>query len=58
MSSQEVEWMEGRTKCLDNLRQKKDLRRGFVGDAGDPAHGKFCLNGTGLSSLVIEEDMT
>lgn len=50
MSSQEVEGMEGRTKSLDNLRQKKDFRRAFIGE--------FCLNGTGPCAPVNEEGMT
>jgi hypothetical protein len=57
MSSQEeIEWMQGRTKTLDKLRQKKDLRRGAI--AGDAANltGEFCVNGTGICSPVLEED--
>lgn len=55
MSSQEVERMAGRVKSLDNLRQRKDLRRG--GGADDPTNGEFCLSGTGHCSPVIEEDI-
>jgi hypothetical protein len=58
MSSQEEkEWMEGRARSLDNLRQKKDLRRGtFMGDAGSPTQGEFCMGRAGHCTPVIEED--
>ena len=57
MSSQEAEWMESRTKSLDNLRQKMDFRRAFVGDTADPTNVECCLNGAGPCVPVIEEDV-
>jgi hypothetical protein len=56
-SPEQFKRMLERTKSLEILRQKKDLRRGVhVGDAGGPTNGEFCLSGSGSCSPVVEED--